>query len=230
MSRVEHVDLEVGELITDLRALGAQAPFVLTKSLNRAALEGKTEMVTAIRQDTALQAKYINREIKLDKAMKTRPTATVIVGADRIPLIAFSARGPQPSRGKGRGVSYRLPGGRERISEAFIATVRSEHQRKAGFEGHKGVFKRKGALGRKVQGPRGYIGAGGAAVKGAGRLPIKELYGPSMARVFLKFMPLFRRVSGESLVKNLAHEISWRNRPTQDFGVVRDAAGQAALF
>jgi hypothetical protein len=57
------------------------------------------------------------------------------ITGNRIPLIDFAARGPEPSRGRGRGVSYRLPGGRSRDPHAFIATMPS---------GHRGVFKRTG--------------------------------------------------------------------------------------
>jgi hypothetical protein len=89
-------------------------------------------------------------------------------------------------------VSYRLPSGRGRVETGFIATMPS---------GHRGVFKRPGALGRRVQGPR--------AQGSRGRLPIVELFGPSLPKVLEKFLPVFRDRAQEALIKTLQHEIRW---------------------
>lgn len=180
---------DLGDLKKGLEAMGRSAPIILARSLNRAASEGQTAMVKAISADTGIQQKNVRREIRLDKANKTRPVATVIIAGKRIPLIAFGARGPEPSRGRGRGVSYRLPTGRGRVPQAFITTV--------GAGGHRGVFKR-----RKTK-----------------RLPIVELRGPSLPHVFEKFFPTFRTVAEQSLLKNVAHEIDFANRPTAEFPV-----------
>jgi hypothetical protein len=177
--------IDLGKLKSDLEAMGRQAPIIMARSLNRAATAGKTATVKAVAADTGLQQKYINREIRVDKANRSRPAVTIEIVGKRIPLIAFSARGPEPSRGKGRGVSYRLPTGRGRIAEAFIATV--------GAGGHRGVFKRRGKR----------------------RLPIVELRGPSIPHVFEKYLPTFRVVAEESLLKNLAHEISFAKSATE---------------
>ena len=69
---------------------------------------------------------------------------------------------------KGRGVTYKLTGGKNRIANAFIATMSS---------GHKGVFVRAGVSAKK---------SAGAWSK---NLPIAELYGPSLGHVFAKFRP-----------------------------------------
>ena len=180
---------DLGDLKKSLEGMGRSAPMILARSLNRAASEGQTAMVKAISADTGILQKDVRREIKVDKANKTRPMATVVIAGRRIPLIAFGARGPEPSRGRGRGVSYRLPTGRGRVPQAFIATV--------GTGGHRGVFKR-----RKTK-----------------RLPIVELRGPSLPHVFEKFFPTFRTVAEQSLLKNIAHEIDFANRPTAEFPV-----------
>lgn len=174
------LDVDLGELTGQLREMGRQAPIVMARALNRAGTSGKTATVKAVAKDTGLQQKYINREIKVDKATRTKPTVAVEIAGKRIPLIAFQARGPEPSRGKGRGVSYRLPTGRGRVEDAFIVTV--------GTGRHRGVFKRRSRR----------------------RFPIVELRGPSIPHVFEKFVPTaFFPAASESLLKNLRSEISF---------------------
>jgi len=179
---IERFTFDLGTLKRDLETLGAQAPLVMARALNRAILSGQTAMVKTIGADTGIAAKNIKREIRIDKAQRTRPVAAIEIVGRRIPLIAFSARGPEPSRGRGRGVSYRLLGGRGRISNAFIATMPS---------GHRGVFRRKTKR----------------------RLAIFELHGPSIPHVFEKHFPVFRAAAEESLLKNLASEISFARGP-----------------
>jgi len=131
---VTSFDLDIAALKNDLEALGHQAPVLMARALNRAGVSGQTAMVKAVAADTGIQQKNIKREIKVDKATRTTPTVALEIQGRRIPLIAFQARGPEPSRGRGRGVSYRLPTGRGRVPNAFIARMPS---------GHRGVFKRK---------------------------------------------------------------------------------------
>ena len=195
MSDWHHFTLDMGQLGKDLEAMGRAAPLIMARSLNRAAVSGQVAMVRAITDDTGIAAKNVRREIVIDKATRSEPVATVAIAGKRIPLIALQARGPEPSRGRGRGVSYKLLGGRNRIPSGFIATMAS---------GHRGVFKRPGALGRKEVGPRQR-----GAWKGAGRLPIVELRGPSLPHVFEKKLSVFQAAAQESFLKNLAHEISF---------------------
>jgi hypothetical protein len=83
-----------------------------------------------------------------------------------------------------RGVTAKLSGGRTRYPHAFIATVGSGR--------HTGVFQRKGNP----------------------RLPIRELFGPSIARVFLKHVDVGLARGQEQLVKNLQSEIRFALRRT----------------
>jgi hypothetical protein len=186
---IERFAFELGQLRKDLEEIGSQADAVMARALNRAIVSGRTAMTRAIVADTGLQSRYVSREIKVDRAQRRNPVAAIEIAGRRIPLIAFSARGPEPSRGRGRGVSYRLPTGRGRVPDAFIATV--------GAGGHRGVFRRKpGARGR---GPRPM----------RSQLPIFELRGPSLPHVFEKKFPIFRAAAEESLLKNLASEINF---------------------
>lgn len=171
--------LDVRRFIGELDALERQAPSIVARAVNRAATAGKTAVVRAVAADTGIQQKNIEREIRIDKANRSAPRVTIQILGRRIPLIAFGARGPEPSRGRGRGVSYRLPTGRGRVGDAFIATMSRS--------GHRGVFKRTSKR----------------------RLPIIELFGPSIPHVFEKFLPLFGQVATEAFEKNLAHEINF---------------------
>lgn len=172
------VMLDTAGLTEDLRSLGGSAPLVMARALNRAGTSGRAAMVKAIKKDTGIASKNIRREILLFKASRVRPVVRISIRGRRIPLIAFQARGPEPSRGRGRGVSYKLPTGRGRIANAFIATMPS---------GHRGVYKRR-------------------ATK---RLPIMELFGPSLPNVFEKHLPTFRKAASDSFSKNLANEITF---------------------
>jgi len=186
---IQRFAFDLGTLKKDLEMLGSQGPLVMARALNRAGISGRAAMTKAIAQDTGLASRYVARDIKLDRASRTQPVVVVTVEGRRLPLIAFGARGPEPSRGRGRGVSYRLPGGRNRIPDAFIATV--------GIGEHKGVFKRIGVSRHKS------VGAWSK------NLPIVELRGPSIPHVFEKKFPIFRAAAEESLLKNLASEISF---------------------
>jgi hypothetical protein len=93
-----------------------------------------------------------------------------------------------PSRGKGRGVTARFPGGQGSYPHAFIATV---------GHGHRGVFMRKNALARKSSGAWSL------------NLPIFELRGPSLPHVFRKYIPVGLARGQEQLAKNLASEFKY---------------------
>jgi len=91
----------------------------------RANLGGSVKIAALKEQIVVRNATPQNRSVRLE------------VRGARIPLIDFGATGPEPSRGRGRGVSVRLKGGLTRHANAFIATMRS---------GHRGVFQRVGRL------------------------------------------------------------------------------------
>jgi len=195
VSRTAYFTLDIESLRKDLTELGHRAPLIMSRALNRAAVSGQAAMVKYITRDTGIAAKNVKREIVLDKAKRTHPVAALTIAGRRIPLIAFSARGPEPTRGRGRGVSYRLPGGRGRVPDAFIATV--------GAGGHRGVFKRIGPSRRRGRGAW------------SPNLPIVELRGPSIPHVFEKRLDIFRAAAQESLLKNLASEISFEKSKNQ---------------
>lgn len=197
--------LGIEELQKDLLGMAARAPLIMARSLNRAAISGQTAMIRAVSADTGIAAKNVKREIVLDKASRTSPVVALTIAGRRIPLIAFQARGPEPSRGRGKGVSYVIQGVRKRIPNAFIATMRS---------GHRGVFTRKPGFEKSRR-------HGETTTRP--QLPIREPRGVSLPHVFEKKLDVFRAAAQESLMSNLRHEIDFANRPTGEFPVTEGA-------
>lgn len=135
------------------------------RATNRAIVSAETLQARFIRDDLGLKVSDVKKAMKSRKATAARPTAVLAASLKRIALIKFSARGPEPSRGRGRGVSYKLKGSRGRIESAFITTM-PKH-------GHRGVFVRLGRPSRSN--PK--------------REAIGERFGPSIGHVFAKGRP-----------------------------------------
>ena len=104
-----------------------------SRAINKSSVSVRAVGSRALSQDLALRVGDVRKELVLTRATAQTQEARISVRGRRLPLILFGATGPQPSRGRGRGVSYRFGRGRKRIASAFIATMRS---------GHKGVFRR----------------------------------------------------------------------------------------
>jgi hypothetical protein len=166
-------------------------PNAIARALNRSIGSASTIMSREMAGDLGLKVGDVKTEMRVKEARPDDLVARLSVSGKRIPLIKFGAKGPEPSRGRGRGVTARLSGGRNRYPNAFIATVGS---------GHRGVFIRKASLLRKSPGAWGK------------NLPITELRGPSLPHVFRKFLPIGLARGQEQLAKNLAHELSFAAR------------------
>jgi hypothetical protein len=171
-----------------MQRLRERAPQAIARALNRSAASARTAMVRVISQDTGISQADLrgtttrNRRIWTRDATATDQQVTVYATSAPIPLIDYRATGPEPSRGKGRGVRARLKGGAGRYPRAFIATMGS---------GHRGVFER----------PRS-----------SRRLPIYELHGPSIAHVWEKHAAIGVARGQEQLVKNLQSEFRFALR------------------
>lgn len=185
MASVEIIGADVVDL--DLAGQSAKVQRAFVRAANRSIGSGRTAMTRLMAGDTGLKQKNIRESMVLQEATASRPEASLTAKLKRIPLIDFRARGPEPSRGKGRGVTYRLPGGKGRVENAFIATMSS---------GHKGVFRRKGAT----------------------RLGIVELKGPSLGQVFSKFRPQGVARVLEVFDKNFDHEMDFAQSGGADAG------------
>lgn len=180
MSGGVRVNFRTEGLVTGIQALGRSMPRAVKRALKRTSTSARAQLGTLISADTGLPA----RAVKLGVSVTIASDTKILLSASdrRVPLIEFRARGPEPSHGQGRGVSYSLPGGRGRIKNAFIATMST---------GHRGVFTRW---------------------PGQGRLPINEKYGPSLGGVFRKYRSTVAQRAHETLLTNLRHEIDFGAR------------------
>lgn len=176
------------EIIADFAAKPQVVTKAIVRALNRSINSGRTVMVRAIAGDTGLKQADVRAALRMSEASFSRPEASLGASLKRIPLIKFGARGPRPSRGKGGGVTYRLKGGRGRISNAFIARMASSHE---------GVFVR--VPGGKRRGPPPH----------RSQLPIVELFGPSLGQVFKKHRPEGLARIREAFDKNFSHELGF---------------------
>ncbi len=163
------------------RQLRERAPIAIARALNRTGATARTAMVREVSRDLGLQQKAIRDQFLSSDARPDKLVFRLSTTGKRIPLYDFKARGPMPSRGRGRGVTAKLPGGAGSYPNAFIARMRS---------GHLGVFQRRGKA----------------------RLPIYELMGPSLPKVFAKYLPLGQARANEVMPKNLAHELAFELR------------------
>jgi hypothetical protein len=118
-----------------LARLRRDAPQRVARALNRAIVSTRTVMAPAIAKDMGLKSTVVRESMRVKEAHSDRFTASLEVSGARIPLIDFGARGPEPSRGRGK-VTAKVQGGRKAYPGAFIATMSS---------GHRGVFLRSGA-------------------------------------------------------------------------------------
>jgi len=185
--RIEGID-GAEAIVADFADAPSRVTKAAVRALNRAMASGRTEMVRDIAKDTGLKSAVVRDALRFREASFDHPSAELGASLKRIPVIHFGATGPQPSRGRGRGVSWRMEGGRKRAEHAFITRVRSETQAVQGLSGHLGVFRRKTT----------------------NRLPIKQLYGPSLGHVFAKFRPLGLAKAREAFEKNFAHELEYQ--------------------
>lgn len=125
----------------------------ILRALKKGTKAGGTHANRVVSKDMGVKVSDVRAKIRLENPTTQTLSGKIRANLKRIPLIKFGARGPEPSRGRGRGVTYRGKGGRKRHPQAFISAVGG---------GHRGVFERKGSK----------------------RLPIKQLFGPSIGRVF----------------------------------------------
>lgn len=176
-------------------------PRAATRAINRTLTTVRAAAAREIATDIGVPATAVKKALAVTKARFRHLEGLITITGRRIPLSALRPTGPEPSRGKGQGVSYALGGSRRRIREAFLATLKS---------GHRGVFRRVPPSLRKSR---------GAWSK---NLPIIELFGPSIPRVAGKttIRSLLRTLGMATYVRNLKHEVQFllrtRDLPTGD--------------
>lgn len=155
------------------------------RAMNRAVKSGRQFLATRIAEDTGLKTTVVREAVALTEASFADPQAILRSTLKRIPLEDFGARGPIPTRGRGRGVTANT---RRRVyPDLFRLRLKT---------GHVGVFGRVTPSEGK---------SAGAWSK---NLPIQEKFGPSIGRVFTKYRNGARDAMLESFEKNFDHELS----------------------
>lgn len=169
MAAALKVTTDYGALARKLEQKVKRYPRSAAAGINRAAQGAYTLAVREIQADTgASSQKTIRKNLSLTKATGEKPEARLTGFSskkDRIPIIEMkpkprSVTKRRPSRGVSYGPQSKL------LPSSFIARMGS---------GHIGVFHRKFGVS---------TGSGSAHAGFVGRLPIRELFGPSVALVF----------------------------------------------
>jgi hypothetical protein len=123
--------LNIKETEQALRRLRERANPAIARALNRANLAARTRMAQRIAADTRMKSGDVKEALVMRDATPASQRTELSASLKRIPVIRLGARGPEPSRGRGRGVTASTRTGR--YPKAFIATMPS---------GHRGVFQR----------------------------------------------------------------------------------------
>ena len=181
------VEIKVNEKqLANVRRILAEVPGGMAKlmsmAINRTATSSKAEIVRRLRAEINMTAKRIRQNITIEKASRARWLATIDMFGKRVPLIHFGARQIK------KGVSYKIQrsGGRKKIVDEprpFIQTMPS---------GNVGVFRRW--------------------PKNVRRLPIIQLFGPSVGRAFKESGTVrdeVMRHSSAQLEKNIDQRVEY---------------------
>lgn len=131
--------VEISPVEAGLKALGDQAPKAIARALDRTVLNVRTVMVRKVAGEMRLAQKHVRDRTHTFKTNRDR-TAYITASNTQTPVILFAAKGPEPSLGKGSGVTARTREGR--YPHGFIAKMRS---------GHRGVFQRVGKPRLKIR-------------------------------------------------------------------------------
>ena len=157
---------------------------VMPPAINRTATTARAKTARKLAGQIRVKVSQVKKGISIIKAMRDYWQATLRITTRRIPLIQFGARQTR------RGTSYQIDkrAGRKTIKGAFIQTmpITGASQK----HGHRGVFKREGKE----------------------RLPIRELFGPSLGFVFEESGQIAAETMAETAVdleKNVDSKVQW---------------------
>lgn len=181
-------------VMQELAEYSARCLRALVRAMNRALASGRSVGVKGVSAEVGLQQKVVRDAMTFREATFQTLTARLGLSLKKIPLSKFNARGPEPSKGKGRGVSWRIGSVSKRGEDMFLATLRS---------GHRGVFSR-------VVNPseRKSLGAWSK------NLPIFQHHGPSLGYILDKQRQPVQKAMIESFHKNFDHEMEYQRGRT----------------
>lgn len=182
------ITLDISSFNAAVSRLRSRAYVAIPRAVNRTASSARTAVTKDVAADMQLRQRDVRDRIRIEPAHRNRFAAALMASARRIPLILFGARGPEPSRGRGRGVSVRTAS--RRLPHAFIGVMRG-----GPWAGQRAVLQR---------------------APGAGRTPIFQKFGPSVVRAFEKHQGTAERRAREVLEKNMAHEFRFALSETKE--------------
>lgn len=169
-------------------------PDAIVRALNRSVVSGRAVLASKVGREMGIKVGDAKDSFPITPATQKSFTARISASAKRVPLYKFGAKGAQPSRGKGRGVTVHG----KRYPQAFIATMPNQKL---------GVFQRVGAVPAGASGPS----ASRRRSRGAWspNLPIYQLMGPSVWHAAKRHVPEALQRANDSLIKNLRSEIRY---------------------
>jgi len=172
---------------------------IMPRAINRTATTARARIARKLAGQIKVKISTAKKDVSIVKARRDCWKATLKITTGRIPLILFGARQTK------KGVSYRIDktGSRKSIKSAFIQTMpitgaTQQHE-------HRGVFVRKDKAKYSE----------GLDIKGRlrkGRLPIRELFGPSIGIVFEQASGIAAETiaeTGAELQKNIDSQVSY---------------------
>lgn len=126
------LNLDTSACVRNLDKLKTRAPVAQARAMNRAIGSARTVVTRLVAADMGLKASDVRAKLEIREATPARLVATLFASPKRLGVIAFGAKGPTPSRGRGRGVTARTRA--RRYPHAWIGQV----------GGHTAVLERKG--------------------------------------------------------------------------------------
>jgi hypothetical protein len=134
------VRVDADHALKSLAVLRGDAPLAISRAINRTLANVRTVMTRAVATNLKIKQATVRDRIHLREAAPALLTGQINADNRPIPVLLFNARGPEPSRGRGRGVTANTR--QRRYPHAFLATMAS---------GHRGVFQRVGKPRLKIR-------------------------------------------------------------------------------
>jgi hypothetical protein len=173
-------------------------PRAMSRAINKGLATARVEARKKVQEEVTVSTKYVNRAITEEKATYTKLTGCVEAKGDKgLPLVAYE----HSQTNKGVMVRIDRGGNRTLWPGAFEATMKNVVKNSGDIVEHKGLFSRKkthivGSLwkaGRRIK-------VNKAKVPEKYRLPIKQLYGPSIPAIF-KRKPILDHVQKQASLR-----------------------------
>ena len=152
----------------------------MASAINRAAQSGRTEAVKKVRERYIVKASTVREPLKIERASSSSPIAILRAVGRVIPLSKFKIRPSKPTPGRSKPVTATVIKGKGGTIPKAFVARMPT--------GHVGVYRRKGRP----------------------RLPIMELYGPSVPQMIgnEEVMRALEEKAQQTLDERMEHDIT----------------------